>query len=201
MIEFILLVVVGLVPAIVLHEYAHGWVANRLGDPTARLSGRLTVNPIKHVDLFGSILFPAILFLVHSPVMLGWAKPVPVNFSRLNNPKRDMMLVAVAGPIVNIILAFALAQLMRLGIFEQWHGVLRSVFELNLVLAIFNMVPIPPLDGSRIVLGFLPNSLARAYASLEPFGIVIVLVMLQLGLLSFIYPVIDFLAALLGVRL
>lgn len=202
MIEIILFVGVALVPAIVLHEYAHGFVADRLGDPTARLLGRLTLNPIKHVDLFGSVLFPGILFLLHSPIMLGWAKPVPVNFYRLGHPKRDMMLVALAGPAINIMLAFLCAQILRTGFTGPLLSkALMSALLLNLVLAVFNMVPVPPLDGSRIISGILPDGLARVYGKLEPYGIVIVLVLLQLNLLNFIYPVIDSLAALMGVQL
>ncbi len=207
MVELILFVGVALVPAIVLHEYAHGWTANRLGDPTAKLLGRLTLNPIKHIDPIGTIVVPGLLLFAYlsgwtrSLFLFGWAKPVPVNFSRLNNPKRDMMLVAVAGPIVNVVLAFAVAQLIRSGLFAQWQEILQWALELNLVLAVFNMIPIPPLDGSRIVTGFLPNRLAYSYARLEPYGILIVLVLLQLGLLDFVHPVIKSLAALLGVSL
>jgi Zn-dependent protease len=207
MIEIILFVCVGLIPAIVLHEFAHGWTANRLGDPTARLSGRLTLNPIKHIDPVGTILVPGLLLfsylsgMTKSLFLFGWAKPVPVNFSRLDKPKRDMMLVAIAGPLVNIALAFVMAQILRLGIFEAHASVLRSALEINLILAVFNMIPIPPLDGSRVVSGLLPNRLAYDYNRLEPMGLLIVLLALNFGLLDFIYPVVEALGALLGVSL
>ncbi len=207
MIEIILFVCVGLIPAIVLHEFAHGWTANRLGDPTARLSGRLTLNPIKHIDPVGTILVPGLLLfsyltgMTKSLFLFGWARPVPVNFSRLEKPKRDMMLVAVAGPLVNIALAFVLAQIIRLGFFEAYAPVLRSALEINLILAVFNMIPIPPLDGSRVVSGMLPNRIAYDYNRLEPVGIFIVLLALNFGLLDFIHPVVESLAGILGVGL
>jgi Zn-dependent protease len=207
MIEIILFVCVGLAPAIVLHEYAHGWVANQLGDPTARLSGRLTLNPIKHIDPVGSIIVPGMLLfaylsgMTHGLFLFGWAKPVPVNFSRLNNPKRDMMLVAVAGPVVNMILAFLLAGIIRPGIFSDHTTILKWALEMNLILAVFNMVPVPPLDGSRIVSGLLPSRAAYSYNRLEPWGIFIVLLALNLGFLNFIYPIVDLLAGMLGVSL
>ena len=207
MIELILVTAIALAPAIILHEYAHGWTANQLGDPTAKLSGRLTLNPFKHIDLVGSIIIPGLLLFAYlsgwtrTLYLFGWAKPVPVNFSRLNNPKRDMMLVAVAGPLVNIVLAVIGAQIFRVGAFPSIAtDVLKWAVELNLVLAVFNMIPIPPLDGSRIVSGLLPNRMLVAYNRLEPYGIFIVLILLQFGFLRFIYPIVDGMAALLGVN-
>lgn len=208
MIEIILTIGIALVPAIVLHEYAHGWVAYRLGDPTAKLSGRLTLNPLSHIDPMGSVIIPGFLFLAYfsgwtSHLMLfGWAKPVPVNYMRLKVPKRDMMLVAVAGPVVNIILAFVFSVIIRLVTSEFFLvDVLKSAVAINLVLAIFNILPIPPLDGSRIVSGILPNRLAYLYNRIEPYGIFIVLLLLQFGLLRFMHPVVEFLSVLLGVSL
>ncbi len=207
MIEIILFVCVGLIPAIVLHEFAHGWVANKLGDPTARLSGRLTLNPISHIDPVGTILVPGLLLfmflsgMTKSLFLFGWAKPVPVNFARLNSPKRDMMLVAIAGPVVNIALAFVLAQVLRSETFTDYATILKWALEMNLVLAVFNMIPIPPLDGSRVVSGLLPNRLAYDYNRLEKWGIFIVILALNFGLLDFIYPVVEALAGLLGVSL
>lgn len=207
MVEITLIIVVALVPAIILHEYAHGWVANRLGDPTAKLLGRLTINPLKHIDPVGSVLIPGFLLFAYlsgwtrSLLLFGWAKPVPVNFLRLGQPRRDMMLVAAAGPAVNIILAALLALVLRSGFAPSLvSNVLFWAMEFNLVLAVFNMIPIPPLDGSRIVSGILPAPLAVAYNRLEPYGILFVLILLQFGLLRFIYPVIDALTALLGVH-
>jgi Zn-dependent protease len=207
MVEILLFACVGLIPAIVLHEYAHGWTANQLGDPTARLSGRLTINPLKHIDPVGTLIVPGMLLfayfsgLTRGLFLFGWAKPVPVNFSRLNNPKRDMMLVALAGPLVNVTLAFVLAALIRPGFFTGHEAILKWALELNLILAVFNMVPIPPLDGSRVVSGLLPNRMAYSYNKLERWGILIVLFALNLGFLNFIYPIVDFLAGLLGVSL
>jgi|CXWL01.1.fsa_nt_gi Zn-dependent protease len=208
MIELILVIGIALVPAIILHEYAHGWTANQLGDPTAKLAGRLTLNPLKHIDPVGSVILPGFLFLAYfsgwasSLYLFGWAKPVPVNFSRLRNPKRDMMLVAAAGPLVNIILAFIGANIVRWVAFTPAIGeAFKWAIELNLMLAVFNMIPIPPLDGSRIVSGLLPNRMVYAYNRFEPYGILIVLVLLQFGLLRFIYPIIDALAAFLGVNI
>jgi len=207
MIDIILFICVGLVPAIVLHEYAHGWAANQLGDSTARLSGRLTLNPIKHIDPVGSILVPGLLLfaylsnMTHSLFLFGWAKPVPVNFSKLDHPKRDMMLVAIAGPVVNIALAFILANVIRPGLFISHDKILRWAMEMNLILAVFNMIPIPPLDGSRVVSGLLPDRLAYQYNRLEPWGIFIVLLAVNLGFINFIYPVVDLLAGIMGVSL
>lgn len=207
--QLVLLIGVALVPAIVLHEYAHGWAAFRLGDMTAKSAGRLTLNPIKHIDLVGSVIIPGILVFSYFAginkhlFLFGWAKPVPVNFLKLRNPRRDMMIVAAAGPLTNLILAGMMAQMIR------WMGsasspvtaVLLWAMDLNLTLAVFNMLPIPPLDGSRIVTGILPGPAAVRYNRLEPYGIFIVLVLLQFGLLSFIHPMVDYLAQFLGVRL
>lgn len=192
----VFLVLLVAVPAIILHECAHGWVANKLGDPTARLMGRLTLNPIKHVDLLGTIIVPAVLYLAHalgwmpSLILFGWAKPVPVNPSRLRDPKRDMGIVGIAGPVTNILIALMLAQLIRWGFFPALAGVFFWGVMLNLSLAIFNLLPIPPLDGSRVLAAFLPEKIERAYYHLEPFGFIIVLVGLQLGWLKFLHPVI-----------
>jgi len=196
MIITVLLVFFVVVPSIVLHEYAHGWMAYRQGDPTASRMGRLTLNPIKHVDPVGTVIVPIGLYLLHafglthSLIMFGWAKPVPVNFYALRRPRLGKILVALAGPVTNLCIAFVLAQclkfgiLYRLGEFFLW-GVL-----LNVALAVFNLLPIPPLDGSRVVSGLIPAAWDRVYSKLEPFGIIIVIVLLNVGLLDFIDPVI-----------
>lgn len=209
MIEIALLIGIALVPAIVLHEYAHGWVAFRLGDQTAKLAGRLTLNPISHVDPFGSIILPGILIFSYFAglslhlFLFGWAKPVPVNFLKLRNPRRDMMIVAVAGPLTNIIIAVILSQIMRLLLpgTRPFYDALLLAIELNLTLAVFNMIPIPPLDGSRIVTGLLPGRMAVVYNQFESYGIVLVLILLQVGLMSFIHPIVAFLSGLIGVKL
>ena len=167
--------------AITLHEAAHAYAAWICGDPTARLQGRVTLNPLPHIDRFGTIVIPALCLISPLGLVFGYAKPVPVDFSRLRNPRRDMMLVAVAGPAANVILLVISAILLHLvALVPDWFGewlaanLYRSVL-LNAILAVFNMIPIPPLDGGRIVTGLLPYSLAVRYAKLERFGILVVI--------------------------
>ena len=178
--------VIPILIAITFHEAAHAYAAWRLGDDTAFRLGRVTFNPLKHVDPFGTILLPALLFLANAPFLFGWAKPVPVQFGRLANPRRDMAIVAIAGPVTNVILAFASAVLFHLvwllpEAAAPWlaQTLSRSIL-LNLVLAIFNMIPVPPLDGSRIALSLLPGAAARQYAKLERFGFLVLLGMIFL---------------------
>ena len=167
--------------AITLHEAAHGYVALKLGDDTAFNAGRVTFNPLKHIDRVGTILIPALLLLVGSPFLFGYAKPVPVNFARLNNPRRDMIWVAAAGPATNLILATASALLLHLIVlFPQpaaaWSGEnLRNSLVINVVLAVFNMLPLPPLDGGRVAVGLLPDMLAFRLARLERWGLFIII--------------------------
>ena len=194
-------VVLLLFPAVILHECAHGWAACCLGDPTAKNAGRLTLNPIKHIDPVGTVLLPALLFLSHSGIFFGWAKPVPVNFAALRHPKRDMALVGLAGPLTNIALAVMFSLIFRANVPVGVSEFCKQAVVVNLFLAVFNMVPIPPLDGSRLVLGLLPDSLAYWYSQLESYGIVIVMILLYLGILNqVLLPLVVWGAAALGVH-
>jgi len=192
---------VPLMVAIVLHEYAHGRVAHFFGDPTAKSLGRLTLNPLPHIDLYGSIIVPLILFLIPGGFIFGWAKPVPINAGKLHNPKRDMALVAIAGPLMNLCLAVISGLLLALFLYidptlkDNWppqpgvesrqdlQGMLlvpltaMALFSMliNIVLFAFNLLPIPPLDGSRVLISVLPPKPAMALSRLEPYGMLVVL--------------------------
>ncbi len=180
--------------AVVIHEVSHGYVAYKLGDNTAKFMGRLTLNPIAHVDIFGTIILPAILLIAHSPVLFGWAKPVPVNFFNLRNPKRDSAYVALAGPASNIIMTLGFALIYHIFVllpipYIQQPMLLTCVYgvELNLIFAFFNLIPILPLDGGRILAAFLPSKMAYNFSKIEPYGMYIVIALIFLGVFNIIY--------------
>jgi Zn-dependent protease len=183
--------------AITFHEAAHGFVARRFGDDTAWRLGRVTFNPLKHIDPMGTIMLPAFLLLLHSPFLFGYAKPVPVNFRALRNPRRDMVWVAAAGPGINIVLALIAALSFHLVGYlpdtaGQWVGAnLQNALIINVILAVFNLLPLPPLDGGRIAVGLLPDALASPLARVEPYGMVILTELSAAKSGTFILPVIG----------
>ena len=202
--EVIVLFVIKLVAlgfSIILHEIAHGYAAYKMGDPTAAYSNRLTLNPLAHIDLFGSIILPLILIVTGSPVLLGWAKPVPINPYHFQNLKRGMMITAAAGPLTN----FALAVVG--GTLFHWVAPFSDVLAwflayfcaTNVALGVFNLIPIPPLDGSRVLYGLLPRGLDDRYISIERYGMFILFGLLYLGVLDWVIaPVFMFIIHLLG---
>jgi len=187
-----------LVFSIVFHEVAHGRVALWRGDTTARDAGRLTMNPIPHIDIFGTIIFPLFLVLTQSPFLFGWAKPVPINPWRFRESKKDMAIVGASGPASNFILALIFGVLFRLSYqsLGSEHTLTQAMLfavVINVVLAVFNLIPIPPLDGSRIVVAFLPQDLAIQYSRIERYGFIIIFGLFFLGILqSILWPVVNF---------
>ena len=187
LLENVLVMALPAIFAITLHEAAHGYVANRLGDDTALRAGRVTFNPIKHIDLFGTIIMPLVLFFVsRGQFLFGYAKPVPVRFDRLRHPRRDMVWVAAAGPGINMVLAVISAFLLYLVphvplYFRDWlDGNLEYSVVFNVILAVFNMIPLPPLDGGRVAVGLLPDALAIPLARTERYGMLILILLLFL---------------------
>jgi Zn-dependent protease len=195
--------------AITFHEVSHGFVANKLGDPTAKMMGRLTLNPIAHIDPFGTILMPLMLIIfTNGQFVFGYAKPVPINPMNFKNPRRDMALSAAAGPVTNIILAVASVFILKglivplsLVVPESISStvltplflIFKSSVVYNVVLAVFNMIPIPPLDGGRVLTGLLPYKHALSFSRIEPYGFIIVIILIATGITSyFVVPIVNF---------
>ncbi len=194
---FIIFQIIVLILSVVVHEVSHGYAADELGDPTAREMGRLTLNPLKHLDPFGSVILPLLLSLVPGGVVFGWAKPVPFNPFRLKNPKRDSALIAFAGPASNLVIAIVFSIFYRIiayipdtqGSLVSLEPFFASIIVINIVLAVFNSVPIPPLDGSKILFAFIPAKYERFFEPLERYGMFILLLFIFFGL-ELISPVI-----------
>jgi len=190
--------VVPVLLGITVHEVAHGWIARKLGDNTAFMLGRLTLNPLKHVDPVGTILIPGMLLLLQAGFIFGYAKPVPINWKNLRQPKRDMALVAVAGPVANLLMAVGWALLLRLGLLLGDNG-LALVYmgvagiTINAILMVLNLLPLPPLDGGRVLTGLLPGPWAYKFSRIEPYGFFILIGLLVTGILGLVlWPLISF---------
>lgn len=206
LVQKIILIAPPVLFAIVFHEVAHGWVANKLGDPTARMLGRLTLNPIKHVDPIGTLLVPAVLLIMHSPFLFGWAKPVPVTPQNFAKPRTGMAWVAAAGPASNLLMAIiwvaiawlAAAFVPKAPWLMPFYYMGQFGVVANVVLGVLNLFPLPPLDGSRVLTGLLPPEGARIMYRIEPYGLFIVAILMMTGVLNVILgPLMDGLINLL----
>lgn len=201
--------------AITFHELSHGLIANKLGDPTAKMMGRLTINPIAHIDLFGTIIMPLLLLIfTNGQFVFGYAKPVPINPTNFKNPRRDMAISAAGGPVTNILLAIVSMVMLKFAVFpllsfapegmattvlEPIAMMLKSSIIINVVLASFNLIPIPPLDGGRVVVGFLPHKQAMSFSRIEPFGFIIVIILIYTHIADyFVMPMVNLFLQLLS---
>ena len=195
--------VVPVVLGITVHEVAHGWIASKLGDKTAMMMGRLTLNPLKHVDPMGTILIPAMLLLMNAGFIFGYAKPVPITWQNLQQPKRDMALVAVAGPMANLLMAGIWALLIRVALMLGESGMALAYMgvagiTINAILMVLNMLPLPPLDGGRVLTGLLPGPWAYQFSRIEPYGFFILIGLLVTGVLGLVlWPLISLVMKLL----
>ncbi|MCG6898435.1 MAG: site-2 protease family protein [Gammaproteobacteria bacterium] len=189
--------VMPVVLAITVHEVSHGWIARKLGDNTAFMLGRLTLNPFKHIDPVGTILIPGMLLLLQAGFLFGYAKPVPINWRNLHKPKRDMALVAAAGPGANLLMAIAWALLVRMGLLLGESGIALvymgvAGITINIILMVLNLLPLPPLDGGRVMTGLLPGPWAYQFSRIEPYGFFILIGLLVTGILGMVlWPVIS----------
>ncbi len=193
--------------SVILHEYAHGWTAYRFGDDTAKVSGRLTLNPLPHIDPIGTVVLPLFLVLFRSPFIIGWAKPVPVTPYRLSDPRRDLIKVSAAGVLANFSLAIFAALLVRIIVALAvesllFNGIVLNMLVycifINLLLGVFNLVPVPPLDGSKIVSGILPPDMSMKYEMISHYGFIIILVLVYTGILwRIIIPIVRLFLSLL----
>ena len=188
--------------ALSVHEAAHGWAAHKLGDPTAFHLGRITLNPIAHIDPIGTVLFPLMLIVMRSPFLFGYAKPVPVNPLNLRNPKRDNLLISAAGPLSNLAVAFLayfgifILKFLNPNVFDSRTGfsylillILFNAIGLNVLLATFNLIPVPPLDGSGVLMGFLSDEAAQKYDQIRPYGMIIIILLWFTGVLRIIFGI------------
>lgn len=187
--------------AVTVHEFAHGLTAYKLGDSTSKLSGRLTLNPLAHIDPFWTVLLPLVLFITtNGSFVFGAAKPVPINYLALRNPKKDIIWIGLSGPFANLALAFIISGVLRFALLPGAVAyLLFKLLTINVVLGIFNLIPIPPLDGSRVLMGLLPDDLSEQYAKLERYGFIILFIFIWLGLFDrILWPLVGSVIRMMG---
>jgi len=188
--------------SITLHEYSHGFVAAKFGDPTPKTSGRLTLNPLAHIDIFGTIILPILLIaLSGGKFSFGYAKPVPINPYHFKNPKKDILWVGLAGPAVNFLIAFLLVMILKVSNYMFIPEIIIEGILINFILAIFNLIPIPPLDGSRILSALLPYKLSYLYLKMETAGVFVIIILIMAGFIRwFMLPIVTFILTLLNIK-